>query len=126
MPVQITRPIQIIQPDSIETTLCDGIFIKSMVLHRKFTLVPQHSHTFDHVTMLATGSVRVWKDDELVGDFQAPHGILIEARTFHKFLSLEDNTTLYCIHHLHDTDGVEIHAENGLKEIDYAILEGVA
>jgi len=93
----------------------DGIFIKQMLLSKKGLLVPQHVHKYDHHSMLATGSIRAWVDDNFIGDFKAPRPILIEANKRHTFMSLEDNTLIYCIHNLHGEDDVEILAEHHLE-----------
>jgi len=103
------------QPDSVEIKMCDGIFVKSMMIHAKGTVVPQHSHTYDHLSMLARGAVRIWKDGVLWGDFEAPTGIRIDAHTKHKFLSLEDDTLIYCIHNIRDAEQVDIFEENQLE-----------
>lgn len=88
-------------------------------------MVPQHSHKYQHVTMIAKGSFRVWKDDVLLGDFKAPHGILIESHVKHKFLSLEDDCIAYCIHNIKDAEAVEIHEENAITEIDQDYLNSL-
>lgn len=76
----------------------DGIFIKQMYLKDAQTAVPQHSHVYDHTTMLAKGRVRVWIEDVLLGDYEAPAPIFIKAKAKHTILSLEPDTLLYCIH----------------------------
>ncbi len=106
-----------IQPDSVEIRIFDGIFVKSIVIKHKNVLVPQHSHTYDHASFLATGSIRVWKDGVLLGDFVAPTSLIIPARTKHKFLSLEDNTTIYCIHNIKDAEDVDVAEEHVLNEL---------
>jgi hypothetical protein len=97
-------------PD-VEFSMPDGIFIKQMLLARSGMYVPQHSHAYDHTSMLAAGSIRVWCNDELVGDFKAPKPISIEAGTKHTFMSLEPSTIVYCIHNLRD-HGLEIESEH--------------
>lgn len=94
------------QPPIVEFT-ADGIFIKQMDIAKAFSYVPQHSHTYDHTTLLAVGSASVWKDGEYLGDFTAPDAIMIPANTKHIFKTLVDNTVFYCIHKLH-SDHVEI------------------
>lgn len=89
----------------------DGVFIKQMYLEHADTLVPQHSHQYAHTSMLAKGSVRVWAGSELLGDFKAPYPIFIKAREFHRFLSLEPDTLIYCIHNASRKGVVEIHQE---------------
>lgn len=104
--------------------MLDGLFIKSMVLHRVGAIVPQHSHRSAHLSMLAVGSVRVWRDDELLGDFKAPAGILIEASSKHRFLTLTDEVLIYCIHATTDPDDL-VEEQNGLTEFDFDILKGL-
>jgi hypothetical protein len=56
-----------------------------------------HTHSFDHLTLLAHGSVKcVVNDKETI--FKAPHMIFIKKDAEHKFTALENNTVAYCIH----------------------------
>lgn len=91
-----------------EIVTVDGVFIKQMAMALKGTFVAQHSHTYDHVSMLATGSVRIFADAEVLGEFKAPCGILIKAGVKHTIESLEPNTIIYCVHNLHGRDDVDI------------------
>lgn len=104
-----------IQPESIEFYSTDGVFVKTMHIKHANVLVPQHSHEYDHLSMLAKGSVRVWRDGVILGDFTAPVGIEIKARTKHKFLSLEPDTLVLCIHNVSRTGQVDIHAPHELR-----------
>lgn len=101
-------------PDDIEFRTIDGIFIKEMSIAKAGTVIPQHSHRFDHTSYLALGSARVWSDGMLVGDFDAPHPIFIRAGVKHTFLSLTDNMLVLCIHNLHGAQDVEIVEQNAL------------
>lgn len=93
-----------IQPFGVEIHTADGVFIKQMVIPKAATMVPQHSHQYDHTTMLAKGVVHVGVPDEQMPNFriwkeyQAPAGIFIPAGVKHTILSLEDDCVLYCIH----------------------------
>jgi len=100
------------QPPIWEHAAPDGIWIKQMLLKDAGTLVPQHAHVYDHTSMLAVGSVRMWADGVLVGEFKAPHPIFIKAKVKHAFLSLEPDTLIYCIHNVSRTGSVEIHEEH--------------
>lgn len=104
------------QPPEIEWAIEDGIFIKQMYLEKKGTVVPQHSHEYDHVSMLAVGSVAVWVDGVLIGEMKAPKPITIKAHKKHTFMSLEDGTTIYCIHNISRTGEVDIHEEHQIGE----------
>jgi hypothetical protein len=56
-----------------------------------------HTHSFDHLTLLAHGSVKcIVNDKETI--FKAPHMIFIKKDAEHKFTALENNTVAYCIH----------------------------
>jgi hypothetical protein len=62
------------------------------------TLLPQHSHSFPHISYIVSGTVRVWRGDERLGDFTGPCAIKIRARQMHEFLTLTDHVTILCIH----------------------------
>lgn len=97
-----------IQPESVEFYSADGVFVKMMGLRHAGVLVPQHSHTYPHLSLLARGSVRVWRDGVLLGDYAAPDAIHIQAGAKHTFLSLEPNTLVYCIHNVSRSGAVAI------------------
>lgn len=63
-----------------------------------------HTHQFDHLTLLAAGSLRVTVDG-VVSDFTAPKMIYIHKDKNHELVALEDNTVAFCIHALRDKDG---------------------
>jgi quercetin dioxygenase-like cupin family protein len=65
-----------------------------------------HSHPFDHLTLLASGSLRVTVNGKTT-DFKAPQMIYIKAKTVHELVALENNTVAYCIHALRDGNGVD-------------------
>lgn len=62
-----------------------------------------HTHQFDHLTLLATGSLRATVDG-VATEFKAPHMIYIHKDKEHELVALEDDTVAYCIHALHDED----------------------
>lgn len=86
------------------------MFIKQLHLPKALTLVAQHVHTYDHQTLLASGSVTVWREGKIVGTFEAPDVIRIPAGEAHAFQALEDDTILYCIHNLHGHAAVALEA----------------
>lgn len=105
----------------VEFTIQDGIFIKQMYLKDAGMFVPQHSHKYEHASMLAHGSIRVWQDGELKGDFKAPIPINIPEGCKHTFMSLEPETVVYCIHNCDRFGGVEI--EDHHEFVDEKIIE---
>lgn len=64
-----------------------------------------HSHHFDHVSLLAQGSVRVELEGYPPKEFHAPTFIVIKKEHKHKFTALVDNTLWYCVFALRDVDG---------------------
>lgn len=63
-----------------------------------------HTHEFDHLTLLATGSLRVVANGQETV-FTAPHMIWIHKDVNHELTALEDKTVAYCIHAVHGRDG---------------------
>ena len=105
------------QPASVEIFASDDIFIKTMGPLAAGTLVPQHSHEFDHVSLLAVGAIEVWIADvneplALLGRFEAPRAIEIKAGRKHLFQALVDGTLVCCIHNLHGQGYPEIRAQH--------------
>lgn len=66
-----------------------------------------HTHQFDHLTLLARGSLTV-KVNGKVSHFAAPHMIYIQKDCEHELVALEDDTVAYCIHALRTPDQSEI------------------
>ena len=65
-----------------------------------------HAHQFDHLTLLAKGSLNV-KIDDKVTKFVAPNMIFIRKDVEHELVALENDTIAYCIHPLRDGVRVE-------------------
>lgn len=103
------------QPKVINFHLADDVFIKSGTFKDIGTIIPQHSHEYDHTSFIATGAVQVWCDDEYLGIYNAPQGILIKKHAKHRFVTLEENTTILCIHNISRNGMIEIH---DLHELD--------
>jgi quercetin dioxygenase-like cupin family protein len=99
-------------PELVEFYLTDGVYVRQIALPNAGTLVPQHSHQWNHHTFVASGEVKAWKDGIPFGVYKAPTAIFIEAGAKHSFLTTELNTVLYCIHALHSADKVAILEEH--------------
>lgn len=66
-----------------------------------------HCHVFDHITLLATGSLKIRaQGQETV--FQAPAAIKILANEIHELEAVEANTLAYCVHALRDAVTEEV------------------
>jgi hypothetical protein len=92
-----------------ELLLFAGIYLRTWTVADAGTLLPQHAHTWDHISLIVRGAVRVWCDGELLGVFTAPATIKIAARSFHTFTTLADNTIIACIHAVGEADDVAVH-----------------
>ena len=64
-----------------------------------------HYHHFDHVTLLAVGSVLVEVEGHKPKEFHAPTFIVIKKDHKHKFTALTDGVVYYCVFALRDKDG---------------------
>jgi len=60
-----------------------------------------HSHPFDHLTLLAKGSMRVTVNG-VATNFSAPHMVYIQKDKTHELVALENETLAFCIHALRD------------------------
>ena len=83
-----------------------NVFIKQMTFAEAGDFECGHSHVFDHVTLLASGKLRLTALGKST-DFTAPHHIFIKAGVEHELLALEANTVVHCIHALRDGERVE-------------------
>lgn len=104
------RPVE--QPIRTDFEMVDGIAVVSWLVEKAGTVMPQHSHSYPHISQLAVGKVRVWKDREFLGEFAAPAQIVIEAHTKHTFETLADHTHILCIHNVSRHGEIEIAEEH--------------
>ena len=82
-----------------------NIWIRQNFIPTAGLVSPGHTHHFDHVSLLVSGSVRVEVDGYEPKEFVAPTFIMIKKDYKHKFTALEDNTLWYCVFALRDVDG---------------------
>lgn len=87
---------------TVQIHIADGVFVKQLHFRHAGEAAEQHSHDYDHITMVAHGSVGLWTGPErtYMGVYTAPTGIPIRAGQVHAFKSMEENTVLYCIHNV--------------------------
>lgn len=95
------------QPEETEIALYAGVFVKTWSVRDAGTLLPQHSHEFPHLTLVMRGAVRVYRADELLGDYRAPATVRIPAGVLHTFLTLTPDCALACIHNADHIEGDE-------------------
>jgi quercetin dioxygenase-like cupin family protein len=102
------------------TALClyAGLYCKTWTVADAGTLLPQHAHEHDHITLVVRGAVRVWRGERMDGDYQAPQMVKIPARQFHKFLTLCDDVVLACIHAVGADGEPAIHEDHVIEMED--------
>lgn len=86
--------------------IVDNVFVKIHHFVRVGDTHQGHAHTFDHITLLSSGSVKMVHDNG-EQEYKAPHLIVTPKGVTHKFTALEENTVFCCIHAIRDGDGVD-------------------
>ncbi len=89
--------------DYIEFAEVDDIWVRAYSVKKARTVNSQHVHVHDHITLVSSGSVRVWQDHAEPTEFHAPAMITIPAGSQHKFMALTDDVVLCCLHNLRGT-----------------------
>ena len=84
-----------------------NLFSRMMHFKKAGDIEMGHTHQFDHLTLLASGSLKVTVEGK-VSEFTAPHMIYIHKDKVHELVALEDNTLAYCIHALRDRETNDI------------------
>ena len=93
-----------VDPSYIEFAEVDDIWVRAYTVAKAKTIISQHVHAHDHITLVSSGSVEAWQDGEILGKFHAPAVIKIPAGKKHAFTALTDNVVLCCLHNLRGTD----------------------
>ena len=95
-------------------TMYGGVYALSHAVKDAGTILPQHSHTFPHLSAIMAGAVQVVADGEDLGTFEAPALVKIAARTKHTFTTLRPDTVICCLHAVAEGEEVDIYAEHHL------------
>lgn len=82
--------------------IAGNIFVKMFTLDAPGKKIHGHAHTFDHVTLLATGSV-IKRAGGLEERFKAPHLFITPANVEHEFECIEP-AILCCTHAIRQSD----------------------
>lgn len=90
----------------IKISCVSNLFCREMIFEKIGDTEHGHTHSFDHITFLTQGSLKV--STELgTSEFHAPQMIFIHKDYRHELTALLDNTVAYCIHPLRTGDKVE-------------------
>jgi hypothetical protein len=82
-----------------------NIWVRQNVLKQKGDFAGGHYHLFDHVSLLAQGTVEVEVDGHPPKQFVAPTFIVIKKEHRHKFTAVTDNVLWYCVFAIRNEDG---------------------
>ena len=76
-----------------------NLWLRQMIFVKAGDKNEGHVHNYDHVTLLAKGSVTV-DVEGVTTDFAAPQMIYITKGKRHFLIAKEDDTVAYCVHAL--------------------------
>lgn len=82
-----------------------NIWVRQNTLAKAGDRLQGHAHSFDHVTLLVKGKVRVVIPGFTPTEFTAPTFVVIKKEYEHAFEALEDDTLWYCVFAMRDVDG---------------------
>ena len=86
--------------------IVDNVFVKMHLFNHEGDTHEGHTHAFDHITLLASGSVKM-VHDKGEAEYKAPHLIVTPKGIKHKFTALEPNTVFCCIHAIREKDELD-------------------
>lgn len=101
-------------PAEVEHFCAGGVYVKIMRMEKGWA-ARQHSHHYDHLTVLAHGSVAV-KVDGKVDYYDAPTAIMVRADKQHNFIATKDGTVCLCIHKVRDEETIDGFVKTPWKE----------
>ena len=91
--------------------IADNVFVRMFVLDHAGDVHDGHAHSFDHLTLLASGTIefRTQKTIEppKVEYFTAPAIIVTPKGIVHEIEAKSDNCVLACIHAIRNGDGLD-------------------
>ena len=88
----------------IKIIALSNVYSRLMHFLKKGDVENGHKHTYDHATLVSSGSVLVEVLDEFTNEpisskpFTAPNMVFIQKDKIHRLTALENNTVCSCIH----------------------------
>jgi len=95
--------------------IVDNVFVRIHHFVRIGDTHQGHAHTFDHITLLSSGAVKMVHDNG-EEDYKAPFLIVTPKGIKHQFTALEENTVFCCIHAIRDGDSIDDVASPDITE----------
>lgn len=91
---------------STDLSIVDNVFVKMMHLYYAGDKVEGHAHTYDHITLLAKGTV-VMRANGIDVEHSAPKLIVTPKGVVHEFEAITPDCLLCCVHAIRDGDTVD-------------------
>lgn len=95
--------------------IVDNVFVKMHLFNNVGDTHDGHVHSFDHITLLSSGSVKMIHDKG-EAEYKAPHLIVTPKGIKHQFIALEPNTVFCCIHAIREKDELDAIADPHITE----------
>ena len=99
-----------------------GVYVKQFHLRTVDEEVETHVHTYDHLSLLASGTVRVTVDG-VATVYTAPTAVTIHAGKVHHIAPLTPDCLWYCVHKIPEE---LLESGNALDSIDTVLIRKVA
>lgn len=85
----------------VNVGVVSNVFVRQMHFENINDVEIGHTHSFDHLTLLAKGKLRIIANGAAT-EYIAPAMIFIKADIQHELVALSENTVAYCVHALRD------------------------
>ncbi len=108
---------------STDIRFVDNVFVKMFSLHGTGDKMSGHAHTFDHITLLAKGTVLMRAKGQEV-EHTAPKLLVTPKGIEHEFEAVTTDCLLCCIHAVRDGDDVDDVAPPDITEEQAQELAG--
>jgi quercetin dioxygenase-like cupin family protein len=106
LPKKVTKA----SPPNVKIMCISNVYTRLMHFNKVGDYEIGHKHTFDHGTLVSSGSVKYEVLDGANGnvvaskEVQAPNFIYVDKDKYHRIVALENNTVCACIHALRTND----------------------
>jgi quercetin dioxygenase-like cupin family protein len=108
---------------STDIRFVDNVFVKMFSLYSAGDKINGHAHTFDHITLLAKGTVLMRAKGQQ-HEHAAPKLIVTPKGIEHEFEAVTPDCLLCCIHAVRDGDDVDDVAPPDITEAQAGELAG--
>ena len=108
------------QPETVSIKIYAGIYYRVYHVPDADTILPQHSHEFDHLTAVLSGIVAVSRDGGQPDVYKAPATIEIPAGCKHAFRTMTPGCIFACIH---NADRLDQDHEPQVRDEHHLVME---